>query len=155
MCSSFIRFLQGQGLHCMWDPSSPNGSNPWPLHWQHRVLTTGLPGKSGTFIFFFFCTFILNWEKQSKIGAVVLSVNSSAMYIFLRTRASHFLLIFLYFRTSFFIEWCWLAGSFSVSENSLWVLTFLTLFIVLCHPFFLVNIPFLLICYRIKVERTW
>ena len=24
----------------------PQGSNPGPLHWEHRVLTTGPPGKS-------------------------------------------------------------------------------------------------------------
>ena len=26
--------------------SPDHGSNPWPLHWKHRVLTTGSPGKS-------------------------------------------------------------------------------------------------------------
>ena len=31
----------------MWDLKFPDkGSNPHPLHWKHRVLNTGLPGKS-------------------------------------------------------------------------------------------------------------
>ena len=34
-------------LCSMRDLSSPEqGSNLWPLHWKHRVLTTGLPRKS-------------------------------------------------------------------------------------------------------------
>ena len=34
--------------HSMWDPRSPTdqGLNMCPLHWKHRVLTTGLPEKS-------------------------------------------------------------------------------------------------------------
>ena len=46
-----------------------------------------------------------------------------------------------------------MAGSFSVSENSLWVLTFLTLFTVLGHPFFLVNVLFLLISLGSKLKE--
>ena len=43
------------------------GLNPGPLHWEHRVLTTGLPGKSqGALTFFFliiylFVYFWLRW----------------------------------------------------------------------------------------------
>ena len=34
-------------LHGMWDLSSSGQEmNPYPLHWKHRVLTTGLTGKS-------------------------------------------------------------------------------------------------------------
>ena len=33
--------------HSLRDLSSPDqGSNPCPLQWKHRVLTTGPPGKS-------------------------------------------------------------------------------------------------------------
>ena len=41
--------------HGMTDLSSPDqGSNPCPLQLKHRVLTTGPPGKSHLFRFFFF-----------------------------------------------------------------------------------------------------
>ena len=36
--------------HSMWDPDQ--GLNLHPLQWKPRVLTTGLPGKSGKSIFF-------------------------------------------------------------------------------------------------------
>ena len=36
----------------MWDLSyHDQGSNPHPLHWKHRVLTPGLPGKSHLALF--------------------------------------------------------------------------------------------------------
>ena len=31
---------------CMWIVVPNQGSNPGPLHWEHRVLPTGPPGKS-------------------------------------------------------------------------------------------------------------
>ena len=40
---SFFPFLAKE--HSMWD-LPPQGSNPRPLQWKHRVLTTGPPGKS-------------------------------------------------------------------------------------------------------------
>ena len=40
-------FLTLLSLHCgMWDLVSWPGIEPGPLHWEHRILTTGLPGKS-------------------------------------------------------------------------------------------------------------
>ena len=40
--SLFFFFLP----HGMWDPSCPHwGSKTYPLHWKHRVPTTGPPGK--------------------------------------------------------------------------------------------------------------
>ena len=46
----------------MWPVSSlfpRQGSNTYPLHWEHRILTTRLPGKSLIFYFEvnFVCTF--------------------------------------------------------------------------------------------------
>ena len=37
------------------------GMNPHPLPWKHGVLTTGLPGKSQDYYFFFFNKFIYFW----------------------------------------------------------------------------------------------
>ena len=42
---SFFLFYLLEASHGMWDLSFL-GSNPWPLRWQSRVLTTGPPGKS-------------------------------------------------------------------------------------------------------------
>ena len=40
-------YLPVPGLSCgIWDLVPWPGSNPGPLHWEHRVLTTGPPGKS-------------------------------------------------------------------------------------------------------------
>ena len=30
----------------MWNLFPSQGSNPWPLQWKHRVLTTGPPGRA-------------------------------------------------------------------------------------------------------------
>ena len=39
----------------MWDLVPQQGLNPCHLHWKHRVLTTGPPGKSQVHVVFF-CT---------------------------------------------------------------------------------------------------
>ena len=45
-------FFWRHRMACGWDLSFPDqGSNPRPLHYAHRVLTTGPPGKS-PFLFF-------------------------------------------------------------------------------------------------------
>ena len=46
VCVFFLIFAL---LHGMWDLPD-KGSNLCPLQWNHRVLTTGLPGKSTTVV---------------------------------------------------------------------------------------------------------
>ena len=37
---------RGASEHSMRDLSPDQGSNPWPLRWKCRVITTGLPGNA-------------------------------------------------------------------------------------------------------------
>ena len=46
-CFAFLAVLRGT-----WDLSFPTKrSNPCPLQWKHRILTTGPPGKSSKVYF--------------------------------------------------------------------------------------------------------
>ena len=57
---------------CDWDPDL--GSNQGPLHWEHRVLVTGPPGKSLSQVLPFCGTFVLN--------SVFLQVSYISIYCF-------------------------------------------------------------------------
>ena len=52
-------YLAAPGLSCgMWALVPQPGIEPRPLHWEHGVLTTGPPGKSGgrlSIIVFCYC----------------------------------------------------------------------------------------------------
>ena len=64
---------------CSWDPDL--GSNQGPLHWEHRVLVPGPPGKSLSQVLPFCGTFVLN--------SVFLQVSYISIYCFPKQLVFH------------------------------------------------------------------
>ena len=85
-----------------------SGIKPLPLHWKHRMLTTGSPGKSLVMIFRFNC---VHYSQHAKIvsfeSTSVLMKNLGVSLKTMSDKSSSKL-------------WCCTVLSHSVMSNSLW-----------------------------------